>query len=89
VRASVPLTFASRLHSALAMYRGLALADVSAEYEAAMQSFPVLHLIAASLPLARIGTEDRPCEAPAMGMGTCPAKRRILGEGAGAEDGEV
>ena len=39
----------------LAIYRGLALADVSAEYEAAMREFPVrqtvlLGLIAASLP---------------------------------------
>ncbi|HEX9867470.1 MAG TPA: hypothetical protein VGC99_02565 [Candidatus Tectomicrobia bacterium] len=41
MRASVPLTFASRLHSVLVMYRALALADVSAEYKAAMRSFPV------------------------------------------------
>jgi len=30
-----------REEKSLAMYRDLALADVSAEYEAAMQSFPV------------------------------------------------
>jgi hypothetical protein len=41
VKTRVPLTVASRLHAAPAMYRDLARTDVSAEFEAAMQSFPV------------------------------------------------
>ena len=50
----------------LAIYRDLAPADVSAEYEQAMQSFPVRcrgilwRLIAASLPLPRIGIHRYP-----------------------------
>ena len=40
MRASVPLTFASRLHAALTMSRGLALANIPTEDEEAMRSFP-------------------------------------------------
>ena len=60
MRASVPLTVASRPHAALARSQDLALADVLAEYEAAMQSFPVrrrgifLHRITASLFLSQV-----------------------------------
>jgi hypothetical protein len=42
----VPLTVASRFHATLARSRDLALADVSAEYEAAMCSVPVRNLLA-------------------------------------------